>query len=143
MLDDLAAVFGYRDAARELLDLIEEHWTPTGLPGIMHCFSGDGAMAGRSLAAGFSLSFAGNMTYPRSTVLQGVATAAPADRILVETDAPFLTPQSRRGQRNEPAFVVETAALLAGLRETTPEAIARQTAANFHRLFPSTDPAAS
>lgn len=137
--DKIKERFGHRDAAKDLLDLIAEHWTPTGLPGIMHCFSGDPAMAERSLAAGFYLSFAGNLTYPRSTVIQQVARAAPAERLLVETDAPFLTPQSRRGTQNEPAFVVETAAFLAELRGSTPEAIAALTTANFHRLFPSTD----
>ena len=137
------ARFGHRDAAADLLDLITEHWVPTGLPGIMHCFSGDQAMADRSVAAGFYLSFAGNLTYPKSNVLQQVAATALAERILVETDAPFLTPQSRRGQgRNEPAFVVETAAFLAGLRGTTPDAIAVQTTRNFYRLFPTTVPAA-
>ncbi len=132
------ARFGHRDAWEDLLALLAEHWTPTGLPGIMHCFSGDAAQAERSLAAGFYLSFAGNLTYPKSTVLQQVAERAPANRVLVETDAPFLAPQSRRGQQNEPAYVTETAAFLAQLRGITPEALAAQTTANFHRLFPST-----
>lgn len=136
--DKVKARFGHRDAWEDLLSLIAEHWTPTGLPGIMHCFSGDETQAQRSLAAGFYLSFAGNLTYPKSTVLQEVAQRAPADRILVETDAPFLTPQARRGQRNEPAFVTETAAFLAQLRKTTVEEIAAGTTANFRRLFPST-----
>ena len=109
----------------------------------MHCFSGDGAQAERALAAGFFLSFAGNLTYPKSTTLQEVAKRAPGDRILVETDAPFLTPQSRRGQTNEPAYVVETAAFLADLRGSTLEQIGAQTTANFYRLFPTAAPAAS
>lgn len=129
--------FGHRDAWEDLLTLIAEHWTPAGLPGVMHCFSGNATQAERSLAAGFYLSFAGNLTYPKSTALQEVARIAPAERILVETDAPFLTPQSRRGQGNEPAYVVETAAFLAALRGTTPEGIAAQTTANFFHLFPS------
>ncbi len=132
------ARFSHRDAWEDLLALIAEHWTPTGLPGIMHCFSGNPSQAERSLAAGFYLSFAGNLTYPKSVGLQQVAVAATADRILVETDAPFLTPQSRRGQQNEPAYVVETAAFLAGLRGATADEIAALTTANFHRLFPST-----
>ncbi len=129
--------FGDRDAWEDLLTLLSEHWTPTGLPGIMHCFSGNAGHAERSLAAGFCLSFAGNLTYPKSLTLQEVAKTAPADRILVETDAPFLTPQSRRGQGNEPAYVAETATFLAKLRGTTPEDIAALTTANFGRLFPS------
>jgi TatD DNase family protein len=87
---------------------------------------------------GFYLSFAGNLTYPRSTTIQAVAADAPADRILVETDAPFLTPIPLRGQQNEPAHITHTAAFLAQLRHTTPEAIATQTTANFHTLFPTT-----
>lgn len=130
--------FENRDAWEDLLRLIAEHWTPTGLPGIMHCFSGNQEQAERSLAAGFYLSFAGNLTYPRSSTLQGVARTVASDRLLVETDAPFLTPQSRRGQTNEPGFVAETAEFLAGLRETTADEVARLTAANFRRLFPST-----
>lgn len=120
-----------------LLTLIAEHWTPTGLPGIMHCFSGNEAQAAASLAAGFYLSFAGNLTYPKSTTIQAVAADAPADRILVETDAPFLAPIPLRGQRNEPAHTSLTARFLAELRGTTPETIAAQTTSNFHTLFPA------
>jgi TatD DNase family protein len=126
------------DAWEDLLALIAEHWTPTGLPGIMHCFSGNEAQAAASLAAGFYLSFAGNLTYPKSTTIQTVARAAPADRILVETDAPFLSPIPHRGEQNEPARTAITARFLAGLRSTSVEDIAQQTTANFHTLFPAT-----
>jgi TatD DNase family protein len=122
----------------DLLALIAEHWTPTDLPGIMHCFSGNEAQAEASLAAGFYLSFAGNLTYPKSTTIQAVARVAPADRILVETDAPFLTPIPLRGQTNEPANTALTAKFLAELRGVTAEAIATQTTSNFHMLFPTT-----
>jgi len=122
----------------DMLAILREHWTPTGLPGIMHCFSGNESQAAESLALGFYLSFAGNLTYPKSTVIQAVAASAPADRILVETDAPFLAPIPLRGQTNQPANVVLTAEFLANLRGTTPEALAAQTTANFHTLFPST-----
>ena len=135
--DKVKARFEHRNAWADLLALIAEHWTPTGLPGIMHCFSGDAAQAQASLAAGFYLSFAGNLTYPKSLAIQEAAKSAPADRILVETDAPFLTPIPLRGQRNQPALVTHTAAFLAELRGTTPEAIARLTTANFHALFPA------
>ena len=131
--------FGGPNAAWEdLLRLIAEHWTPTNLPGIMHCFSGNQDQADRSVAAGFYLSFAGNVTYPKSTTIQAVAATAPANRILVETDAPFLAPIPLRGQTNEPAHITHTAAFLATLRQTTPEAIAHQTTSNFHTLFPTT-----
>ncbi len=121
-----------------MLTLLESDWAPTGLPGVLHCFSGTQAHADRALAIGFYLSFAGNLTYPKSTVIQQVAAAAPADRILVETDAPFLTPIPLRGQQNQPANTTHTAAFLAELRNTTPEAIAAQTTSNFHTLFPTT-----
>lgn len=131
------AKFGPADAWEDILALIAEHWTPTGLPGIMHCFSGDQQQAERSLAAGFYLSFAGNVTYPKSTTIQEVARDAPADRILVETDAPFLAPGSLRGQRNEPANTALTGEFLAELRGVSAAQFAAQTTQNFFRLFPS------
>jgi TatD DNase family protein len=127
-----------QDAAwDDLLALIDEHWTPHQLGGIMHCFSGTPAQAAHSVAAGFHLSFAGNLTYPRSTAIREAATLAPADRILVETDAPFLAPIPHRGQPNEPALITHTAAALATLRNLTPSALAALTTQNFKRLFPS------
>jgi TatD DNase family protein len=112
--------FGSADAWKDLLRLIDEHWTPTGLGGIMHCFSGGIDEAERSLAAGFHLSFAGNLTYPKSQAIRDAAELAPTHRILVETDAPFLAPIPLRGQRNEPALVVHTAAALAQVRGISP-----------------------
>lgn len=131
------AKFGAADAWEDLLALIAEHWTPTGLPGIMHCFSGNQEQAKRSLAAGFYLSFAGNVTYPKSTTIQEVARTAPADRILVETDAPFLAPGTLRGQRNEPANTALTGEFVAKLRGVSPAEFAAQTSANFFQLFPT------
>jgi TatD DNase family protein len=125
------------NAWEDLLALISEHWTPTGLPGIMHCFSGNEDQAARSLAAGFYLSFAGNVTYPKSTTIQAVAANVPADRILVETDAPFLAPIPLRGQTNEPAFVAHTARFVAELRGITTEQLAELTTSNFGALFPA------
>jgi len=130
--------FGAADAWEDLLELIVSHWTPSGLGGIMHCFSGTVEQARRSLDLGFYLSFAGNLTYPRAVGLRGVAAFAPADRILLETDAPFLAPIPHRGQQNEPALVAHTAECLAGLRGVSLEEIAALTTANFHRLFPTT-----
>jgi TatD DNase family protein len=126
------------DAWEDLLRLIAEHWTPTGLPGIMHCFSGNQDHAARSLAAGFYLSFAGNVTYPKSTTIQSIAATAPADRILIETDAPFLAPIPLRGQTNQPAYVAFTARFVAELRGITPGALAGLTTSNFGALFPTT-----
>ena len=126
------------DAWEDLLALLAEHWTPHGLPGIMHCFSGNEEQAARSLEIGFYLSFAGNVTYPKSTTIQQVARTMPADRFLVETDAPFLAPIPLRGQRNEPAHTALTAAFVAELRGVSVDALAAQTTENFYRLFPST-----
>ncbi|MDE1162521.1 MAG: TatD family hydrolase [Acidobacteriaceae bacterium] len=124
----------------DLLRLLHESWKPAGLPGIMHCFSGNADQARAALDLGFYLSFAGNVTYTKSAIIQDVARWAPADRILVETDAPFLTPVPMRGKtpQNEPAHTAHTARFLAELRNTTPEAIAEQTTANFRTLFPTT-----
>ena len=132
------ARFGTASASDDMLALLESDWAPTGLPFVLHCFSGTPADAARALAIGGYLSFAGNLTYPKSTLIQQVATEAPADRIFVETDAPFLAPIPLRGQQNQPAYVTHTAAFLANLRNTTPEAIATQTTANFHAAFPQT-----
>jgi TatD DNase family protein len=130
--------YGSADAWADTLALIGEHFQPSGLPGIMHCFSGNVEDARRSLDLGFYLSFAGNLTYPKAVGIREAAAFAPADRILVETDAPFLAPIPLRGQRNEPAFVAHTAAALAELRGISPQQLAEQTTENFHRLFPST-----
>jgi len=104
----------------------------------MHCFSGGVEEAERSLAADFYLSFAGNLTYPRSQAIRDAALVAASHRILVETDAPFLAPVPLRGQRNEPALMTHTAAALAALRGISPEELAEVTTGNFHRLFPAT-----
>jgi TatD DNase family protein len=137
------ARFGAADAAGDLLTLLEQHWAPTGLGGILHCFSGTVEHARRALALGFYLSFAGNLTYPRSTAIQEAARFAPADRILVETDSPFLAPIPLRGERNQPANVVHTAAFLAGLRGIPALRLAAETSENFYRLFPQANPSQS
>jgi TatD DNase family protein len=132
--------FGAADAWEDLLVLLGEHWHTAARggrsEGIMHCFSGTVKQAQRSLDAGFYLSFAGNLTYPAAKSIREAAAAAPADRILVETDAPFLAPIPHRGQRNEPAFVTHTASFLAQLRGVTELELAAQTTENFHALFP-------
>jgi TatD DNase family protein len=127
--------FGAADAWEDLLGLVTEHWTPYKLGGIMHCFSGTVEQGRRSLDAGFYLSFAGNLTYPKSQSIRNAAVMAPADRILVETDAPFLAPIPHRGERNEPALVSHTAAALAALRGISPEELAATTTENFRSLF--------
>jgi TatD DNase family protein len=140
------ARYGDADAAADTIALIAEHFQPSGQPttgtGIMHCFSGNVDDARRALDLGFYLSFAGNLTYPKAQNIRDAALFAPADRILVETDAPFLAPVPLRGQRNEPAYVTHTATALAELRGISHEELASITTENFYRLFPAARPAA-
>ena len=131
------ARFGPADAWEDLLALLEEDWRPTALTGIMHCFSGTPEQAQRSTDLGFFISFAGNLTYPAAKGIREAARLTPADRILVETDSPFLAPVPYRGQRNEPARVQHTAEALAELRGISLLDLAVQTSANFHALFPA------
>ena len=131
------ARYGEADAWQDLLTLLAAHWPPE-LGGIMHCFSGGPEEARLALAAGFHLSFAGNLTYPKSDAIRQAAAEAPLHRILVETDCPFLAPIPYRGQTNEPSLITHTADLLAQLRNLPPATLAALTTQNFHRLFPTT-----
>jgi TatD DNase family protein len=117
------------------IDMIEEQWKPTGLGGILHCFTGEWNHARRALDAGFLISFAGNITFPKAQPIRDAAVQVPLDRILVETDAPFLAPIPNRGKRNEPAWVREVAVKLAEVRQIDPETAASRTTENFHRFF--------
>lgn len=123
-----------REAWDDTFRILEEHWAPAGMAGIMHCFSGGPDEARRALDMGFLLSFAGIVTYPKAANVHDAARMAPSDRILVETDAPYLAPVPKRGKRNEPAFVVETARRLAALRGVDFEELARVTSDNFRRV---------
>ena len=127
------------DAWEQTLALLDEQWRGTELGGILHCFSGNEAQAKRALELDFLISFAGNLTFPSAGALRAIAQALPLDRLLVETDCPFLAPMPDRGKRNEPAFVSRTAAVLARLRGISPEELARQTTANFFRFFHAAD----
>lgn len=123
-----------REAWDDTFAVLREHWAPSGLPGIMHCFSGGPDEARQSLEMGFYISFAGVVTYPKAVNVHETAKLVPLDRLLVETDAPYLAPVPRRGKRNEPSFVVHTARRLAELRNVSLETIAIATTANWHRL---------
>ena len=123
------------DAWDDILLVLDEHWRHTGLGGVMHCFGAGWEQARRSLDLGFLVSFAGNLTYPKAQPLRAVAGRVPLDSVLVETDAPWLAPAPDRGKRNEPAFVVRTAATLADLHAVSPDEIASATTRNFCRLF--------
>jgi TatD DNase family protein len=102
--------------------------------GIMHCFTGDAVQAGQALALGFHLSFGGVLTFPKAESVREAARITPEDRLLVETDCPYLAPVPHRGKRNEPAFVIETARRLAAVRGVPIEEIAAATTRNFHNL---------
>jgi len=121
-----------REAWDDTLRLLREHWAGGG---IMHCFSGGPAEARQALDLGFYLSFGGVLTFPKAEALREAARMAPEDRLLLETDAPYLAPVPKRGKRNEPAFMVETARRLAEVRHAAPEHIAERTTANFERLL--------
>jgi TatD DNase family protein len=127
-----------REAWDDTFRLLETYWKPTGLPGVMHCFSGGPAEAERSLALGFTISFAGIVTYPKAPELREAALVTPLDRMLVETDAPYLAPVPFRGKRNEPAYVARTGEALAAVLGIAPDELARRTSENFTRLFPAT-----
>jgi TatD DNase family protein len=121
-----------READVETAAILEAERPPAS---VLHCFSSGRALAEKALELGHYLSFSGIVTFKNATELREIARETPLDRILVETDAPYLAPVPKRGKRNEPAFVVHTAALVAELKGLTPEALAEATTANFFRLF--------
>lgn len=129
------ARFGTADAQADLLRLIAENFASKGGVGVMHCFSGTADEARKALDLGFYLSFAGNVTYSRFPSIREAAQLVPADRYLVETDAPFLAPVPFRGERNEPARTRTTAEFVAELRGIPLQQVADETTANFRRLF--------
>jgi TatD DNase family protein len=119
----------------DCLHLMERRWGSSGLGGILHCFTGTWAHARRALDMGFMISFAGNLTFPKAQSIRDAAKQVPLDRILIETDSPFLAPVPHRGKRNEPAFVKEVARQLGEIRGLSTEEAGRQTAANFYNFF--------
>ncbi|GAC1448093.1 MAG: TatD family hydrolase [Ktedonobacterales bacterium] len=130
---DLPVILHNRESHREMIELLRAH--AQGVRGVFHCFIGNQDMAHDALDLGFYLSFAGPLTFPRNTELGTVAAWAPLDRILVETDSPYLAPQPFRGKRNEPRHVTLTARRLAELRGLSLEEVARATARNAVSLF--------
>lgn len=131
----LPIVIHCRDAWDDCLAILEKEWAPAGLGGIFHCFTGTLREARRGLEMGFLISFAANVTYPKAEGIRDVARELPLERMLTETDSPFLPPQGKRGKRNEPANVVEVARTLGNVRNSGSDEIAAATAANFKRLF--------
>jgi TatD DNase family protein len=123
------------DAWGDCLGLLRSQWAAHGLGGILHCFTGNWPQAKRALDLGFMISFAGNVTFPKAQQIRDAALEVPLDRILIETDSPYLAPVPHRGKRNEPAFVTETARRLGELRGLTTDAIGEQSTRNFYNFF--------
>jgi len=140
----LPLIIHCRDAWDDCLRVLEA-WKPTGLGGVLHCFTSTLEHAQRAVDMGFMVSFTGNITYPKAQGIRDVAKALPLLNILIETDAPYLAPQTHRGKRNEPAYVVEVAKALANVRDLDLQETAARTTENFRRFFrlpwPSASPA--
>lgn len=139
----LPVVIHSREASKETYAVLSR-WAATQSGrdqplGVLHCYSGDLTLARRCAEIGFLISIAGPVTYPKNTVLRQVAAELPLSNLMVETDCPYLPPQSHRGRRNEPAYLVETVQQIATLRSTPYETVARATVANTMRLFRISD----
>ncbi len=131
----LPLVIHSRDCDADMTRILGEETGKGAFPAVLHCFTGGRDLAFAAIELGHYVSFTGILTFKRSDELRAIAAALPAERILVETDAPYLAPLPHRGKRNEPSFVVETAKVLAQTRGLSLDAIAEQTTENFFRLF--------
>ena len=136
----LPLVIHAREADEDIAAILEDETGKGAFPFVLHCFSSGADLARRGLALGGYVSFSGILTFKRSEDLRAIAATVPMDRLLVETDAPYLAPVPHRGQRNEPAYVVETARVLAEVKGVLPEALAATTTDNFMRLFSKVPP---
>ena len=132
---DLPVVIHTREAESETIEILKSEYEGTERRGIFHCFSGTLALAQRAIELGFMISFSGIVTFKKADELREVAKQIPLDRLLIETDCPYLTPIPYRGKRNEPAYVVEVARCLAGIHGVAIEEIARITSENFKNFF--------
>ena len=131
----LPVVIHSREANHDTIKIIRDELTDYNLAGVLHCFGGDLQMARAAIDLGFYISFAGNLTFKKASDLREIARQLPLDRLLVETDCPYLTPVPFRGSRNEPARVVETGECLAELHAIEADELSRITTKNFCRLF--------
>ena len=129
-----------RSADEETARILAEEMGKGAFKAVLHCFSSGRELAFKGVELGLYVSFSGILTFKKSEELREIAAQIPADRILVETDAPFLAPPPHRGKRNEPAFVRHTARVLAEVRGVSEDALAEQTSANFFRLFDKVPP---
>jgi TatD DNase family protein len=131
----LPLVVHTRDADDDTIAILREEYEKGAFTGVIHCFTGTPRLATAALELGFYISASGIATFKKSDSLRATFKDVPLDRLLVETDAPYLAPQPTRGKRNEPAFIVHTAAMLAELKGVSPSELADTTTANFFRLF--------
>ena len=134
----LPLVVHTRDAEDDTIAILNEEYAKGAFPGVIHCFTGTPKLARAALDIGFYISVSGIATFKKASDLRATIADVPLDRLLVETDAPYLAPQPLRGKHNEPAYVVHTAAMLAELKGVTMERLAEATTANFFRLFAKT-----
>ena len=128
-----------RDADADTLAILEDEHRKGAFPAVLHCFTGGRELAMRAVDLGLYVSFTGVVTFKKSEALRAIAREVPLDRLLVETDAPFLAPDPFRGKTNEPAYVVHTAAALADVKGVTADALATATTDNFFRLYAKAD----
>ena len=131
----LPLVIHSRDCDADMARILREESGKGTFPAVLHCFTGGRDLAFTAIELGHYVSFTGILTFKRSDDLRAIAAALPADRILIDTDAPYLAPLPCRGKRNEPAYVAETAKVLADVRGVSPTEIAKQTTENFFQLF--------
>ena len=136
----LPIVVHTRDAEEDTAAILRNELGKGAFPGVLHCFTGSAELARIAIDLGFYISISGIVTFKSAQALQAVARDLPQDRLLIETDAPFLAPVPHRGKQGEPAFVADTCRFLAQLRGEAPDALADATRANFHRLFAKTLP---
>lgn len=138
----LPVVIHTRSADARTMAILAEEMARGPFTGVLHCFSGDDALARAAIGLGLLISFSGIVTFRKAEALRATAALLPAASLLVETDAPYLAPEPHRGKRNEPAFTAVTGARLAALRGTSAAELAAVTSANFHRLFAKAPPPA-
>jgi TatD DNase family protein len=128
----LPIIIHTRDADADTEEILRRESPPRGL---IHCFTSGDRLADFALGIGFTISFSGIVTFPNAKALAEIARRVPSERLLIETDCPYLAPVPHRGKRNEPCFVADTARFVAELRGISPDQLAAQTSANFNRLF--------
>jgi TatD DNase family protein len=131
----MPVVIHTRDAWSDTIEVLRTHWAGSGIVCVMHCFTGDTEQTRKCLDLGFYLAFGGVTTFPKALEVREAARITPSDRLLIETDSPYLAPVPHRGKRNEPAFVAHTAKAIADIRAISLEQFAAETTANFERIF--------